>query len=730
MKRTITSKIIGFTIMLLLLGSSILMVQQAGAHGAPETPGTRGYLCANEHPQAPLSWGCRLGLQMSGTFLYYNFYGINQLPDGDHKAFVPDGQLCSGGRDVFAGFDIATDQWPTTIIADGTNTMDFVFDASWAPHPTLYMNWYVTKDGFDPFEPLKWSDLEETPFCQITDVGASTTLTKECTLPDKSGRHIIYNVWQRSDSAEAFYGCSDVFFEDANNPAPVEVVPTEGQCDADPWLSEVTYFSGYLSVHNGKEWKANWWTNGDEPGATSAWTETADCGNVVLPTATPITPTSVPPTATPVTPTSVPPTATPVTPTATPVTPTPEPTASPTPTGTTSALLQLPDVTVRPSEMMTLTLNASDLAALSSATVYVYYDNTVVQGTGCVANPDNAFDLAICNVEDGIGRVSLSIVDAAGQSGDVAMMQLLFNAVGTNNEQAILTLSASPFADANGGSLAYQVDDGSVTILDVSGDVDCDNDSDSVDALFVLQYTVGSRAASNSCPPENGAMYLPACDVDGSNSCDVVDGLFILQCSVGINNALCPAPRSLAQRLSTASTYLSSNLRMDVQQTTDAVVASLSAEVPASNPLGAATFLFRYDADRVAVDACTLAPMVLGICNVDYAPGIVAISLISTDGLSGDVVLGDVAFSAESGGDANFNLAATSFQNVEGLALPIEEASTTEQISYAPSSVQLNRANTQTGSGFALIMTLLALIFVSFGVIMRRDIRNNANPRV
>ncbi len=28
----------------------------------------------------------------------------------------------------------------------------------------------------------------------------------------KSGRHIIYSIWQRSDSPEAFYNCVDVNF--------------------------------------------------------------------------------------------------------------------------------------------------------------------------------------------------------------------------------------------------------------------------------------------------------------------------------------------------------------------------------------------------------------------------------------------------------------------------------------------------------------------------------------
>ncbi len=37
------------------------------------------------------------------------------------------------------------------------------------------------------------------------------------TLPSgKSGRHLIYSIWQRSDSPEAFYSCSDVTFGGSN----------------------------------------------------------------------------------------------------------------------------------------------------------------------------------------------------------------------------------------------------------------------------------------------------------------------------------------------------------------------------------------------------------------------------------------------------------------------------------------------------------------------------------
>src|SRR5256885_15950077 len=33
---------------------------------------------------------------------------------------------------------------------------------------------------------------------------------------NKTGRHIIYSVWARSDSSETFYGCSDVVFDGGN----------------------------------------------------------------------------------------------------------------------------------------------------------------------------------------------------------------------------------------------------------------------------------------------------------------------------------------------------------------------------------------------------------------------------------------------------------------------------------------------------------------------------------
>ena len=131
---------------------------------------------------------------------------------------MKDGQLCSGGNTNFTGFDAPRNDWPLTHLTSGAN-VDFSYNA-WAAHPGWFYV-YVTKDGFDPKKTLTWDDMEAQPFLSVDHpplngspgtVEANYSWTGQ--LPaNKSGRHIIYMVWQRSDSAETFYSCSDVVFD-------------------------------------------------------------------------------------------------------------------------------------------------------------------------------------------------------------------------------------------------------------------------------------------------------------------------------------------------------------------------------------------------------------------------------------------------------------------------------------------------------------------------------------
>ncbi|UXY16369.1 glycosyl hydrolase family 18 protein [Chitiniphilus purpureus] len=118
-------------------------------------------------------------------------------------------------------------------------------------------------------------------------------------------------------------------------PTPATPTPTPGACYP-AWASGSVYTGGTRVTHNGVNYEAKWWTQGDNPaqaGDWGVWKNLGPCGATptpatptptpVTPTPTPVTPTPTPVTPTPVTPTPTPVTPTPVTPTPTPVTPTP-----------------------------------------------------------------------------------------------------------------------------------------------------------------------------------------------------------------------------------------------------------------------------------------------------------------------------------------------------------------------------------------------------------------------
>jgi predicted carbohydrate-binding protein with CBM5 and CBM33 domain len=210
-------------------GAAVAVAAPAQAHGAMMQPGSRTYLCWKDglttHGQiVPNNPACAAAVAQSGLNSLYNWFATLRSDGGGRMAgFIPDGKLCSAAATVydFAGFDLARNDWPVTHLTAGA-TMQFNY-SNWAQHPgTFYL--YVTKDGFDPTKPLAWSDLESTPFGQVTNppaVGSPGTVDGHYywsgRLPTaKSGRHIIYSVWSRSDSQETFYGCSDVVFDGGN----------------------------------------------------------------------------------------------------------------------------------------------------------------------------------------------------------------------------------------------------------------------------------------------------------------------------------------------------------------------------------------------------------------------------------------------------------------------------------------------------------------------------------
>lgn len=273
--------------------------EPAAAHGAAMVPGSRTFLCWKDgltpsgeiQPNNP---ACSAAVAQSGANSLYNWFSVLRSDaDGRTVGFIPDGQLCSGGNPGFLGYDLARTDWPLTHLTAG-RTMEFRY-SNWAHHPGTF-SFYITKDSWSPTRPLAWSDLEEQPFLTVTNPpqrGAVGTNDGHYyftgTLPaDKSGRHLIYSRWVRSDSPENFFGCSDVTFDGGNGevtgvgpggtipppttppPNPPTPPPHGGDCMAvyqviNSWPDG---FQGEIMIMNHTtatwtEWTASWtWPSG------------------------------------------------------------------------------------------------------------------------------------------------------------------------------------------------------------------------------------------------------------------------------------------------------------------------------------------------------------------------------------------------------------------------------------------------------------------------------------
>ena len=205
----------------------VAMPSSASAHGAMMAPGSRTYFCYKDGKTStgeikPINPACAAAVAQSGVTPLYNWFAVLRSDGaGRVSGFLPDGQLCSGGTGGpydFTGFNLARTDWPVTHLTGGA-AMEIDYN-DWAKHPGTF-SLYITKDGYNPAKPLAWSDLDPTPFSQVVNppaLGGPGTddghYYWNATLPaGKSGPHLIYSVWARSDSTETFYGCSDVVFD-------------------------------------------------------------------------------------------------------------------------------------------------------------------------------------------------------------------------------------------------------------------------------------------------------------------------------------------------------------------------------------------------------------------------------------------------------------------------------------------------------------------------------------
>ncbi|MFI7578082.1 lytic polysaccharide monooxygenase [Micromonospora sp. NPDC049497] len=192
----------------------------ASAHGAPTSPMSRAAACGPEGGQASTP-ACQAAVDAGAALREWDNIRVFGV-DGRDRERIPDGELCSGGLSAYQGLDLARSDWPATELTAGA-AFTFRYRAT-IPHKGTF-RLYVTRDSYDPARRLTWADLETVPFLRATDPplrdGAYQVRGR---LPDRSGRHLIYTVWQNSDSRDTYYSCSEVVLRlegAADGPTPV-----------------------------------------------------------------------------------------------------------------------------------------------------------------------------------------------------------------------------------------------------------------------------------------------------------------------------------------------------------------------------------------------------------------------------------------------------------------------------------------------------------------------------
>jgi chitin-binding protein len=274
--------------------ATTFVVNSVSAHGSIVDPATRNYGCwarwgsdfqnpimATQDPMCWQAW-------QANPNAMWNWNGLfREGLAGNHQGNIPDGQLCSGGHAEGGRYNAmdAVGDWRAASISNNFRVK--LYDQ--ASHGADYIMVFVTRQGFNPItQPLRWADLElvgqigNTPASQWTPESAGgVSIQVAGSAPGRTGRHMIYTIWQASHLDQSYYFCSDVQFGGSTpptgsptptptstpspSPSPTSSpLPPVGNCTAtyrvtNSWSggfqAEVTVTAGAAATHS---WIVHW----------------------------------------------------------------------------------------------------------------------------------------------------------------------------------------------------------------------------------------------------------------------------------------------------------------------------------------------------------------------------------------------------------------------------------------------------------------------------------------
>ena len=214
----------------------------AGAHGSVTDPPTRNYGClerwGDDHlnpAMAELDPMCWAAFQADPSAMW-NWNGLyRENVGGRHEQVIPDGQLCSGGRTEGGRYAAMDTPGPWTAKQVPTNFTLTLTDG--ANHGADYLRIYVSKPGFDPTtQALGWGDLDLVK--ETGRYGPQSPYVTDVNLAGRSGRAVLFTIWQASHLDQPYYLCSDIIIGSGGTtpppttPPPTTEPPATGACTA------------------------------------------------------------------------------------------------------------------------------------------------------------------------------------------------------------------------------------------------------------------------------------------------------------------------------------------------------------------------------------------------------------------------------------------------------------------------------------------------------------------
>eukprot|EP01064_Diplonema_japonicum_P030243 TRINITY_DN508_c1_g1_i12.p1 TRINITY_DN508_c1_g1~~TRINITY_DN508_c1_g1_i12.p1 ORF type:complete len:304 (+),score=106.17 TRINITY_DN508_c1_g1_i12:88-999(+) len=191
------------TMMLRSLVCVTTLFASAHGHGYVKAPASRNYACKQGSNK-----NCG-GVQYEPQ----SVEGADRYPDSGPS----DGTLAAAGQDNWAALnEQSATRWAKTSISSGLVDFTWQFTAN---HITRDWRYYITKEGWNGVTPLGRETLESSPFCTVDGamVQPPMVVTHSCTVPTRSGYHVVLAIWDVGDTAASFYNAIDLDFNGASN---------------------------------------------------------------------------------------------------------------------------------------------------------------------------------------------------------------------------------------------------------------------------------------------------------------------------------------------------------------------------------------------------------------------------------------------------------------------------------------------------------------------------------